>query len=161
MKKFGFTLAEILISLAIVGVVAAITIPTLGTDARKQANLATLKTTISDFENAFSAVLISHGADSFDEQNSQDNWIKEYEKHLKVNVEQEAGGKIQGKTKNGCEYELSSTKSGGTLKLDVNGENGKPNKDGVDQFTIDFDKYGLFDIETLNEYLGKNDSSKN
>ena len=40
MKKIGFTLAEILISLSIIGIVAAITIPTLGTNANKKANYA-------------------------------------------------------------------------------------------------------------------------
>ena len=32
MKKFGFTLAEVLITLAVIGVVAAITLPSLNDD---------------------------------------------------------------------------------------------------------------------------------
>lgn len=155
MKKLGFTLAEILISLAIVGIVAAICIPTLGTNARKQANFATLKTTVSDFENAFSAVLIAHGADSFEDDDNHtgsNGWLnKEYTNYIKVS---------NGKTKNGCKYEIKTKNSGGTMKFDVNGT-GKPDKDGIDQFELNFDEYGLFDIEKLNKYLGTDEKNKN
>ena len=43
MKKFGFTLAEVLITLAVVGVVAAMTIPTLVVSYQKQQYVAGLK----------------------------------------------------------------------------------------------------------------------
>ena len=52
MKKFGFTLAEILIALGIVGVVAAITIPSLSSNANKQAYAKGLSVAVSDFETA-------------------------------------------------------------------------------------------------------------
>ena len=37
MRKFGFTLAEVLITLAVIGVVAAIVLPTVATNVQKQA----------------------------------------------------------------------------------------------------------------------------
>ena len=53
MKKLGFTLAEVLIAMAVIGVVAAISLPTLGVNARKKANLTTLRVTKADFETVF------------------------------------------------------------------------------------------------------------
>ncbi len=146
MKKFGFTLAEILISMGIIGVVAAICIPTLGTSARQQANIATLKVTASDFENAFGSILVAHAAESFDDNGK--TWIQqELANYMKVDG---------GKTKNGCEYSLSfSGSSFGQLKLDVNGNKGLPNKEGSDIFILEFDEYGQF--TNLLDYTNKDD----
>lgn len=134
MKKFGFTLAEILVSLAIIGIVATITIPTLGTNARKQANLATLKSTVSDFENAFSAMMIAKGKDTLDDV---ENWFSEdvLSNYMKVS---------NGKTKNGTSYRIIESRN--LLELDLNGFNNKPNKDGVDRYMLVIDEYGLIDI---------------
>ena len=51
MKKNGFTLAEILISMAIIGTVAAVTIPTLNINANENANIAKYKKTIAALNN--------------------------------------------------------------------------------------------------------------
>lgn len=67
MKKFGFTLAEILIALGIVGVVAAITLPTFTASTQNQANASKLSATVSTLENAFSAIIAGEGYDDFDE----------------------------------------------------------------------------------------------
>ena len=40
MKKFGFTLAEVLVTLGIIGVVAALTAPALILSSRNQSNAA-------------------------------------------------------------------------------------------------------------------------
>ena len=58
MKKNGFTLAEILVALAIVGVVAAISIPGLVTESRKKVLANSLSAAISNFENAMTSYLI-------------------------------------------------------------------------------------------------------
>ena len=132
MKKLGFTLAEILISMAIIGIVAAITLPTLGTNARQKANIATMKVTVSDFENAFSAMMI---AEVKEELSGVENWdtADKLSNYMKINGN---------KTKNGTEYEIDDNK---ILKLDVNGKSNNPNKDGVDQFTLTIDDYGMID----------------
>ncbi len=52
MKKNGFTLAEVLITLGIIGVVAAMTIPTLVANYQKKVLVAKLQQTISLVSNA-------------------------------------------------------------------------------------------------------------
>ena len=131
MKKLGFTLAEILISMAIIGIVAAITLPTLGTNARQKANIATMKVTVSDFENAFSAMMI---AEVKEELSGVKDWSTagKLSNYMKINGD---------KTKNGTEYKIDKN----ILKLDVNGYSNKPNKDGIDQFELTIDDYGMID----------------
>lgn len=62
MNKRGFTLAEILITLGIVGVIAALTMPVLVTNSRNQANASRLSATVSSLENAFSSAIARDGA---------------------------------------------------------------------------------------------------
>ncbi len=64
MKKRGFTLAEILITLGIVGVVAALTAPALVMSSRNEANAAKLSVTVSNLENAFTSMLVKENVDS-------------------------------------------------------------------------------------------------
>jgi len=53
MKKFAFTLAEVLVTLGIIGIVASMTIPGLITNYQKQATINQLKTAYSIFTQAF------------------------------------------------------------------------------------------------------------
>ena len=64
MKKQGFTLAEVLITLGIVGVVAALTAPALVMSSRNEANAARLSTVISNIENALQSAIAQEGADN-------------------------------------------------------------------------------------------------
>ena len=64
MKKFGFTLAEVLITLGIIGVVAALTAPALVTSSRNQAMAARLSVIVSNFENALQNMIVEEGADN-------------------------------------------------------------------------------------------------
>ena len=61
MKKFGFTLAEVLITLSIIGVVAALTAPGLVLSSRNQANASRLSVVVSNLENAFSTAIVQEG----------------------------------------------------------------------------------------------------
>lgn len=58
MKKRGFTLAEVLITLGIIGVVAALTAPQLVTSSRNEATCSKLSTTVSNLENAFQNAMV-------------------------------------------------------------------------------------------------------
>lgn len=64
MKKFGFTLAEVLITLGIIGVVASLTAPALVMSSRNEANAAKLAVIVSNLENAFSNALIQEGVEN-------------------------------------------------------------------------------------------------
>lgn len=60
MKK-GFTLAEVLITLGIIGVVAALTIPTLMQNADERATITALKKAYSTMSNAFTLAVQEDG----------------------------------------------------------------------------------------------------
>ena len=64
MKKKGFTLAEVLITLGIVGVVAALTAPALVLSSRNQANAARLSVIVSNLETALQNMIIQEDADN-------------------------------------------------------------------------------------------------
>ncbi len=61
MKRFGFTLAEVLITLGIIGVVAAMTLPSLIAEHRKQVYTTSLKKAINVTSNMFSKMQADEG----------------------------------------------------------------------------------------------------
>lgn len=73
MKKRGFTLAEVLITLGIVGVVAALTAPALVMSSRNEANAARLSSTVSQLESAFHNAMLSEGVDEFSQTTIAEN----------------------------------------------------------------------------------------
>ena len=62
-KSFGFTLAEVLITLGIIGVVAAMTLPTLIQNYQKKTYIEGLKVGISILEQGFKAAMADDGVD--------------------------------------------------------------------------------------------------
>ena len=71
-NKKAFTLAEVLVTLTIIGVVAAITVPTLSHNATKHATINTLKTTYSILSQAIYRAQADYGDAS--------GWITENER---------------------------------------------------------------------------------
>ena len=63
MKKNGFTLVEIILALTVVGVVAALAIPPLVSNYRKQSYSSVLSNAISTFETAMGANMLKEGVD--------------------------------------------------------------------------------------------------
>lgn len=61
MKKVGFTLAEVLLTLSIVGVLAAVTIPGVVSSSSNDANAARLAVTVSNIENAMHSMIATEG----------------------------------------------------------------------------------------------------
>ena len=59
----GFTLAEVLITLGIIGVVAALTIPTLISNYQKQYYVTALKKAYSQMQNGFKLMMAKEGVD--------------------------------------------------------------------------------------------------
>ena len=66
MKK-GFTLAEVLITLGIVGVVASMTLPTLNNNVQKQTYEAGAKKAYNILSNAVSMYMLDQGVDDLSE----------------------------------------------------------------------------------------------
>ena len=63
MKKRGFTLAEVLIAMAMVGVISALTMPTFIANSRNKAHAAKLASTVSAVESAFQSMMASQAED--------------------------------------------------------------------------------------------------
>ena len=63
MKK-GFSLAEVLITLAVVGVIAALTIPTIVNEHKKKVWVNSMVVAMSDFENAMTAMIMKENTDT-------------------------------------------------------------------------------------------------
>lgn len=63
LKKSAFTLAEVLITLGIIGVVAAITLPSLIQKYQKKTYIEGLKVGVSIFEQGFKAAMADDGVD--------------------------------------------------------------------------------------------------
>lgn len=84
MIKRGFTLAEVLIVLATIGVVAALTIPTFVSSSRNQANAAKLSALMSDLENAFTVMITQEDIEDFGEWDSIDEVTNRLPNYFKV-----------------------------------------------------------------------------
>lgn len=67
MKKIGFTLAEVLVTLGIIGVVSALTIPTFVSNSENRAHAAKLSSTITAVEEAFASMMATDAVQEFAE----------------------------------------------------------------------------------------------
>jgi len=74
MKKLGFTLAELLITLVIVGVIAALTIPQFITNANNQTNAAKLATVAADYQNVYGMMMMKENKTSIFETEFGSAW---------------------------------------------------------------------------------------
>lgn len=150
MFKRGFTLAEILITLGIIGVVAAMTIPTLVANGKNQANASMLSSTISDVENALTVMLANESAEDLTETNAFSNtddfdtFVNYLNNYIKISRHESSGTNF---------YETSESVkyiNGNTAPIDVPGvmtKNGAivlfniPGTTGAS--AEDIEKYGL------------------
>ena len=60
-RRFGFTLAEVLITLGIVGVVAALTLPVLIGNYKKAQTISKLKVAYTLINDAFKLAVVDYG----------------------------------------------------------------------------------------------------
>lgn len=139
--KSGFTLAEVLITLVIVGVIAALTIPTVISTYRKSVVESRLKASFSNLSNAVNRSVVDNGSivlwDYSDYENFTNKYILPYVKNAKGNCVQQyvlntpscnfylADGTIWNISQKGTKFMQ--------VMVDVNGD-AKPNKNGHDRF---------------------------
>ncbi|MBR6163752.1 type II secretion system protein [bacterium] len=84
-KKCAFTLAEVLITLVIIGVIAAITVPTLMNNTNKQEYVSKLKKAYSTLSQATNLIIAEEGTPRADKggwASSHENMFNLYKKHL-------------------------------------------------------------------------------
>ncbi|MCD7879374.1 MAG: prepilin-type N-terminal cleavage/methylation domain-containing protein [Candidatus Gastranaerophilales bacterium] len=88
MKKSGFTLSEILITLVIIGIIAAITIPPIHAEYTEKERISKVKKTYAMFANAMTRVKADGGDTIFDIKNNNDeiisNWFNTYLKNYLI-----------------------------------------------------------------------------
>ncbi len=84
-NKSAFTLAEILITLMIIGVIAAMTIPGLQQDAQIQANVAAAKKAYSTVSNATKEIKTAKGPIRFWDMSSAKNVADLYKERININ----------------------------------------------------------------------------
>ena len=180
MKKFfAFTLAEVLITLGIIGVVAALTIPTLISNHRKKVYVTQLKKAVNTLTNAYGLMLADTEVDSihhtdfylatYDGTGSQDieklnslskkyfnlakdvEWLSSYSRQYKYIKKSNVDSFPHGPT---CV--LLTTVDGADIcvngayaEIDVNGYNRLPNTIGLDYFMISLNDNGKLSSSSL------------
>ena len=165
MKKFGFTLAEVLITLGIVGVIAAITIPGLTRNVSQKSIGPALAKAVNNLSAANLEALKQSGVTTLSAVDT------DYTKVLRKYMD---GMRVDGKTatatttatdpkfygNDGISYEAPAEMSEATISdtvmkgsgkykgkywkvtIDINGDSGTA-KPGYDQFLVYVDDYGI------------------
>lgn len=86
MKK-AFTLAEVLITIGIIGVVATLTIPSLVANYRKKVYIASLQRSYNEVSNALAMAMAQEDAENISETSLTDNPSEFVRKYLKIKNE--------------------------------------------------------------------------
>lgn len=128
MIKKGFTLAEVLIAMAIVGVVASLTAPWLMMNKKNAANATKLATIVSDLDNAFSSMVVDEQVDSLREtawmQANVNDRRQELAKHIAITNPVVQGNENYSYNTLGNGYKKSSNKTSFSSSNAYNLKNG-------------------------------------
>lgn len=142
--KEGFTLAEILITLGVVGVVAAMTIPTLMMNYQRKVWEARLKKAFSVAVNACERMLVEENVSAANEtrlfNEATNNNVRRYFKVLKDGEATERGFLIALPDGADLYFNKNADLPGFNFYVDVNGEGSNPNLAGRDLFEFDIDR---------------------
>ena len=110
MKKNGFTLAEVLMTMTIIGVIASMTLPTLTLNTRRAQIGPKLATAVSNFEQANQALLNDYQVDSLSDtgllESENFNYATELVKYLKGSADTSDTRKHSITTNNRIRYAL-------------------------------------------------------
>ena len=157
-KKPAVTLAEVLITLGVIGVVAAMTMPTIIKNYQKQATVNKLKETYSTLSQAFQRAVVEHGEPINwtygDENYFVENYLAPYIKIVNKSTDAPkhyylSGSEIRAEFyKNHTHYYLANgveitvrpySTTYYMIMADLNGKKG-PNMFGKDLFKFQFSK---------------------
>lgn len=158
MIKNGFTLAEALITLAIIGIIASLTLPNLNVNIQKQQVGPALAKAVNTLENANKLALTDNNARKLEELGVLNNYLNSLssvswiEHDIKKNklIGDSDTAKICNTSKDGIQYCVSTTEKLATfgkntangssmhninvdVYIDINGDKA-PNTEGVDVF---------------------------
>ncbi len=166
-KKFAFTLSEVLLTLGIIGVISALTVPTLINSYQRKSQAVQLRKTINDIASAVDMLITEEGKTKFSattEYANLDNFVKNRLKTIKqcsssetnkcfasenyatINTDSTEEFKCGGNSyilANSAAICMQKTAaySGVTVVVDTNGQDG-PNIGGRDMFTFVITKDG-------------------
>ena len=149
MKKNGFTLAEVLLSLGIVGIVAAVTLPTLILNVEKRKVGPSVMKAVNTLESASTLALQVNDARKLSEIKKGNKnklslcgeILEDFTKITKIPYSPKTGSTPSGDsyaTKDGIvilDSGYQDDKGAYFVTIDINGERG-PNKDGKDLFEM-------------------------
>ena len=177
MKKLGFTLAEVLITLTIVGVIAAITLPSISANVQKKSIGPTLAKAVNNLETSNRIMMQEAGvtnlktaiAQRVSKEDEKGDVTGYYTQLLETTLQ---GGLNEGLntfiTKDGIEYKvtekpLKDSSPAITLEdkyaykywvvdIDTNGTGSGADKEGFDKFQVLVDNLGAVIPVGGNEY---------
>lgn len=142
-KRRAFTLAEVLITLGIIGTVAAMTIPTLMMNYQRNVWEAKLKKVYGIATNGCERMLVEENVSSVNEtsvyESISDDTLKKYFKLMKEGKEVSGKGYSMQLPDSAVLY-ISTTDDGFKFITDVNGTETRPNMAGKDLFEFSLDK---------------------
>ena len=137
--KTAFTLAEVLITLGIIGIVAAMTLPTLNQAINNKVRAEQVRTVKYKFTKATEKM---NSLGLIGPYNSTDAFVDELQKHLKIMKRcdsshlRECWPYDEVDLGNGKTWDISKTKTGGNLKME-NGDKSDYSSDNVGIVTAD------------------------
>lgn len=142
-KRTGFTLGEVLITLAIIGVIAVMTVPPLIMNHQKKVSETQLQKVYSLTVNACERMLSEENASTVNEtelySTKSNDVVKKYFKTQKTGTTYETNG-FTIYLADSSVLNLTNSGNGFKFNVDINGVNTKPNKNGVDIFEYILDE---------------------
>lgn len=152
-NKRGFTLTEVLVALAIIGIVSAMTIPQLVNSTQKKQNGATIARTVNLFETGCQKVISDYNKDPVNGiQIDKILLIPNWKSEVLANIGATQKGSYQKYKFNNLKSEFNmgdyvlmdlqktySATPAFSAEIDANGFDQGPNSAGIDQFNFNID----------------------
>lgn len=179
-RRVAFTLAEVLITLGIIGVVATLTLPNVMSNYAKKSQVTQLQRTVNAISSAAANYMLENKVDSLAESNfanDLDSFFKDYlgcisvidntkaftASYKNMHGSSSLGSNINADAKCGklptgatiCIFPDANKTDGYWVNADVNG-NSAPNVDGRDVFGFTLSYKGRIIANTEDEYCGVN-----